>query len=323
MIKISVIIPVYNVAPYLQNCLDSLLHQDLLPSEYEIICVDDGSPDGSADIILDYTKKFSNITYIHQQNQGVSVARNTGLDNATGEYVLFVDGDDSLYPNVLSKLYWHAKTTDLDLLYLQVDYFDETGKLTGSFEMESTEGAILDGLQHQRRGYVFSLYKRQLILDSIRFEEGILIGEDALFNIMVHLVAQRCSYLAMPAYRYLTRPGSALNSDLGYSQKTFLGHLKTIEVLSSQLEAHNLEWTSEQKLYLDRPFFKVSETALLSNIIPTLSVSRYKAFRDKIKEKELTYLDGKVRQVVPFYGYHWILFIGYHGLKKIYRKMKK
>ncbi len=320
MLKVSIIIPVYKVEHYIQKCLDSVLNQDLLPDEYEIICIDDGSPDQSSQIILDYAKTYSNIVYIHQENQGVSVARNAGLDKARGEYILFVDGDDSLYANVLGKLYWHAKTADLDLLYLQVNYFDEKGVCTGLLEMETTDGAILDGLKHQRRGFICSLY-RNALLGSIRFEQGILIGEDALFNIMVHLVAQRCSYLPIPAYCYLTRPGSALNSDLGFTEKTFLGYLKTIDVLSSQLEAHKREWTTEHKLYLDRPFFKVSETALLSNIIPTLSVSRYRALRDKITEKKITYLDGKVRQVVPFYGSHWVLFIGYHGLKKIYRKL--
>lgn len=321
MVKISIIIPVYKVAPYIQNCLDSVLNQDMLPEEYEIICIDDGSPDGSAEIILDYAKKYSNIFYVYQENQGVSGARNTGLERATGDYILFVDGDDLLYPNVLGSLYLEVQTNNLDLLYLQVDYFDANGLYTSTISMEATDGAILDGLRHQRRGFICSLY-RSALLETIRFEEGILIGEDALFNIMVHLVAQRCSYVAIPAYKYLIRSGSALNSRLRYSEKAFIGYLKTIDVLSSYLEQNRSQFTVEQQKYFQRPFFKTSELALNANVIPSLSISRYKALRNKIKEKDLTNLDPVVREVVPFYGRHWSLFMGYYGLKKVYSKLK-
>ena len=92
MSKISVIVPVYNVEQYLPQCLDSIINQTY--KNLEIICVDDGSPDNSGKILDEYAKKDKRIKVIHQENQGVSVARNTGLDNATGKYIGFVDPDD-------------------------------------------------------------------------------------------------------------------------------------------------------------------------------------------------------------------------------------
>ena len=99
---VSVIVPVYNVAAYLQRCLDSLLGQTY--RNLEIICVNDGSTDGSAAILDEYATKDARIKVIHQENAGVSVARNRGLDSATGEYVGFIDADDWLEPDAYEKI---------------------------------------------------------------------------------------------------------------------------------------------------------------------------------------------------------------------------
>lgn len=321
MVKISIIVPIYNVEKYLEKCLDSLLNQDLSPNDYEIICVNDGSPDNSGQIVSNYTSQYSNIISLHQENQGVSVARNKGLELAKGEYILFVDGDDSLYPNVLETLYSNAQTKVLDLLYLQIDYFNENEVFTGSFQMDSDNGEILDGFHHQRRGYICGLYRKELIR-TIRFEEDIPIAEDALFNIMVHSIAQRCSYLPVPAYRYLIRAGSALNSKVCGSEKTFLGYLKFMDFLANYINQKQETYTSKQLDYFNRPFFKIIEMSLLTNIIPTLSISRYSRLRKKMKENRLTHLNETIKKSVPFFGKPWLLFFSYYGLRKIYTKLK-
>jgi glycosyltransferase involved in cell wall biosynthesis len=315
MIKVSIIVPIYNVENYLSNCLDSLLEQDLDPSEYEIICINDGATDRSKEILLRYAQDHSNIVAITQENQGVSVARNSGIDAAKGEYVLFVDGDDRLYPNVLQKLYQHAKNNTLDLLYLHVDYFDENDNCTGSFIMDDESGKIVDGFYHQRRGFIFGLY-RSAMLSNIRFEKEVTISEDALFNIIVHSVAKRCSYLSIPAYKYLIRIGSALKSDVPLKQEAFLGYLKFIDVLANYVEKNKIHYSKEQIQYFDRPFYKVSEMALLSNIIPNLSVSRYTALRLKIKERQLNIVEEELKKSIPFYGTYGSIFIGYQMIIK-------
>ena len=106
---LSVIVPVYNVEKYLSRCIDSILSQTF--TDFELILVDDGSPDNCGSICDEYAKKDKRIIVIHQQNRGVSSARNKGLDIARGEYVTFVDSDDqigsitTLYENILLKLY--------------------------------------------------------------------------------------------------------------------------------------------------------------------------------------------------------------------------
>ena len=115
-VMLSVIVPVYNVAPYLRDCLDSLLAQGFSEGEYEVIVVDDGSTDSSLEIIQKYARENSCIHCIHQSNAGVSAARNTGLDKATGEYVAFIDGDDFLAAGVLKLFCDEAKKRTADML---------------------------------------------------------------------------------------------------------------------------------------------------------------------------------------------------------------
>lgn len=118
MCKISIIVPVYNIEKYLNQCLKSLINQTL--KSIEIILIDDGSTDSSGLICDEYSKKYSNIVVIHQKNQGQSCARNAGLRKATGEYVMFVDGDDWIRNEACEKLYLYAKRADADVVWADV-----------------------------------------------------------------------------------------------------------------------------------------------------------------------------------------------------------
>ena len=118
--KLSVVVPVYNVENYLSKCLDSILKQTL--EDIEIICVNDGSTDGSANILQDYKKKDPRIIVLEQENQGLGAARNTGIRTARGEYIGFVDSDDFIEPTMYEKLYEKACKFQLDIvlsLFLQ------------------------------------------------------------------------------------------------------------------------------------------------------------------------------------------------------------
>lgn len=108
---LSIIIPVYNVEKYLRECLDSCLEQNVTSEEYEIICVDDGSPDNCGKILDEYALQYSNIRVIHKENGGLSSARNAGLDVAIGKYVWFVDSDDFIGRNILADLFDILKKT--------------------------------------------------------------------------------------------------------------------------------------------------------------------------------------------------------------------
>jgi glycosyltransferase involved in cell wall biosynthesis len=114
--KLSIVIPVYNSSNYLDDCLGSLLDQDLNKDKYEIICVNDGSTDNSLDILKLYAEKHQNIKVINQENKGHSTARNVGLKAAKGKYVWFVDSDDFIDGNSLSTIISYMEKNDIDFL---------------------------------------------------------------------------------------------------------------------------------------------------------------------------------------------------------------
>ena len=132
--KISVIVPVYNVEHYLYQCLDSLLKQTYTP--YEIVLVDDGSTDSSGSVCEEYSQKYSYIKTIHKNNQGLGFARNTGIENATGDWVVFLDSDDFF---------------EKDLLKVLVDIQKKTGADTviGGYKRVDSKGNIYTGLDYQ------------------------------------------------------------------------------------------------------------------------------------------------------------------------------
>lgn len=122
--KVSVIVPVYNAEKYLRQCMDSIVNQTL--REIEILCVNDGSTDGSLDILKEYAKADGRVNIISQKNAGAGAARNTGLAQAKGEYLSFLDADDFFEPDMLEKAYAKAKEGKADLVVFESDqYFEE------------------------------------------------------------------------------------------------------------------------------------------------------------------------------------------------------
>ena len=140
MKDISIIVPVYNAEKYLVKCLDSLVNQT--KKNIEIILVNDGSKDKSIDILNEYKEKYPDmITIISQENQGQSAARNSGIENATGKYIAFVDSDDYVSKNMFEKLYEKAIEKDYDIVASNVNcvYPDKNLEIHSGVDFESTE----------------------------------------------------------------------------------------------------------------------------------------------------------------------------------------
>ena len=183
MPKVSVIIPVYNVEKYLPKCLDSILNQTF--NDFEVICVDDGSVDGSPSILSLYAQKDSRIKVITQKNQGASVARNRGLDEAVGEWVCFVDSDDFVHPQMLSIIVAQAEANGVDFVQYRLKrMFDEKIEITSidekKIERKLSLSPALMTCKKKKYSNTFApyakLYKRSLIGDSrfiphIQFED--------------------------------------------------------------------------------------------------------------------------------------------------------
>ena len=126
-IMISVIVPIYNTKPYLQECLDSILAQDI-KVPYEVLLIDDGSTDGGAEICDAYAAKDERVRVFHQENQGLSAARNTGIDAARGRYYAFVDSDDVVLPAYLRTLYEACEKHDAYMALCAVEDVQENGQ---------------------------------------------------------------------------------------------------------------------------------------------------------------------------------------------------
>lgn len=128
MVLISVVIPIYNAQRYIRQCLDSILNQTFETTEYEIICVDDGSIDDTNKILMEYVSKHSNVVLIKQNHQGQGPSRNAGVKVARGKYIKFVDADDFLHPNALRSLYDIASIHHTDIVVCRAFCIDDKGE---------------------------------------------------------------------------------------------------------------------------------------------------------------------------------------------------
>ena len=224
--KLSIIVPVYNVADYLPKCLDSLLAQDLPQNEYEIIVVNDGSTDNSGDIAQQYAEKYANITLINQANQGLSGARNTGIKQAKGDYIQFVDSDDYLEENVLGGLMKQVEDDDLDVLRFNYENINAKGDVINPNKdpkhFVDFSNEVVDGLTFLNNKLGPACYavqfiiKKELLIDNnIIFKSGIYF-EDVEWTPRMLLKAGRVASTGAVVYYYLVREGSitkAVNKD--------------------------------------------------------------------------------------------------------------
>ena len=184
-ISISIIIPVYNVERYLPVCLESIVQQFM--DDYEVILVDDGSTDSSGAICNEYADRHPQFHVIHQQNQGISAARNAGVVESKGKYLLFLDSDDFLVPNSLSKLLELANKNNLDVLGFNLIYVAENCNESPEKQSETPELAeVMSGFDYMaRNNYVAQVWwyitRRELIVENdIKFPVGHMLEDAAL-----------------------------------------------------------------------------------------------------------------------------------------------
>ena len=216
LVKISVIVPVYNTEKYLRECLDSVVNQTF--KDIEIICINDGSTDNSLDILKEYEKLDDRISVSSQENSGQSVARNNGIDMANGEYIYFMGSDDYLELNAFEEIYNKCDENDLDLLVFKLINFDDgsSEKYTSEYyEMEPLtylDGEVfnLKDIGENALNFAVSppgkLFKRELI-ENIKFPQN-LIFEDNLFFAEALLKAKRVSFYNKHLYNRRIRADS-------------------------------------------------------------------------------------------------------------------
>ncbi|WP_052331736.1 glycosyltransferase family 2 protein [Methanobrevibacter oralis] len=194
MVKVSVVVPVYNVEKYLEECLDSIVNQTL--EDIEIICVNDGSTDNSLDILNRYAKHDKRITIISQENKGHAVATNKGIELTSGEYLYLMDSDDIIELNTLKETYEYAKEKDADFVIFQSINFDQSsGKYYKSdfYSMDIVADIIGDSVVNYKDLGIFifrisvtpwsKLYNNNFIKSiGAKFPEGLIFDDNIFFG---------------------------------------------------------------------------------------------------------------------------------------------
>ncbi|XCP84205.1 glycosyltransferase [Roseburia hominis] len=213
--KVSVIIPVYNVEKYLEKCLDSVIAQEF--EDYEVLVIIDGSEDGSEAIARRYEAEYPEILRVLvQENRGLGGARNTGIRFAQGEYLLFVDSDDTISPLLLKEVYLRATCTKADIVVFDMEYVNEYGEII-KYEYAKIKNS--DYVCFDKISKILAwpsawnkLYKRCLFIDNGIFYPERLWFEDLATTPKIMLEAKKIEYISKSYYNYLQRDGSIMSS---------------------------------------------------------------------------------------------------------------
>jgi glycosyltransferase involved in cell wall biosynthesis len=317
MIKVSIIVPVFKVEDYINKCIDSLIRQSY--KSIEIILVDDGSPDNCPMICDDYAKKEARIKVIHKKNGGLSDARNSGLKEATGDYVLFVDSDD--YIDFKSVEYFiGAIGANRPQIVVGNARRIEKGRVILMLHKLNTNGEMMTGEEYLKielkygKMYMASwlnLYKRKyLLMNELRFKEGIL-HEDEQFTPRVFLKAEKVIGTDIIFYNYVVRDESITN------KKDFAENAINIIRICHELE----EIYDKVKDYELKRLLKDSLATKYLNAFQVGALYRkeYRYLLDKKFLRSLAY-KRKTRLKVLMFNFNDKI---YYNLNKIHKKFKQ
>ncbi len=312
--KVSIILPVYNVAPYLRQSLDSIIAQTL--TDIEIICVDDGSTDDSGKILDEYKEKDNRITVIHKRNAGTGAARNDGLKIATGKCIGFVDPDDWILPNMYERLYNILQDKELDIVMFTPDVFnDQTQKHEGFlYFQDSNFPKILDDKIFNKDDISpFSypmcvwnkLYRKKLFDDNnIDFAEG-LDFEDHKVIFKSLFTAKRIYFIREKLYVYRhSRQGSILSDN----DTRMFDHIKIYDIVENILK----ETGNWEKFHLDFLRYKVHNILYYYTMIkPQYKDEYYKKMvkslqNTQMSEEEFEILAKDYPDLKPIMGDSWV-----------------
>lgn len=323
-IAISIIVPIYNAAPYLKKCLDSVINQTL--RNVEIIFIDDGSTDGSSDICKEYAAKDNRIIYYKKENEGLAAARQDGMERARGEYVGFVDSDDWLELNMYERMYEVAVKENADVVFCNC-YEDEDKKNPyylepGVYDRERIEKEILPrslaALKSKGTNDVIRwcnwlrIYRLSLIKENnIAFGRGFRRSQDLQLTFETALYAQKFVSIN-DEYLYHNRSDNNGNSlSRGYTKNYWKLIRPLIDVLYKDVEGYKKQDLSYY-MHLCAFFFAASG-------VKNEYESKVISFFDKIKKLNEIARDEVIQSALPYVEYdklHAYFQAIYRGLNK-------
>ncbi|MBN2611609.1 MAG: glycosyltransferase family 2 protein [Bacteroidales bacterium] len=262
---LSIIIPIYNVEPYVERCIRSLENQDINKKEYEIICVNDGSPDNSQSVVEKMQQEFDNIILINQENQGVSRARNNGIERASGKYILFIDPDDYIDADSLKSVLERADKYDAEVSFLGFTFINKDGSIRSrvfnaeysSRVRKGIEAYYLsrgDGRTDPDRMWAVLFNREFMNRSNLRYLPDVPFLEDGEFIARILCLTERCIFDGRSFYQRTSRPGSATHSNLFFSNRAIKGFLLAAKNLRSFRDTYPLN--EDQKEFLNQPVCK-------------------------------------------------------------------
>jgi glycosyltransferase involved in cell wall biosynthesis len=316
-ILVSIIVPIYGTELYLSACIDSLCNQTY--TNIQIVLVDDQSPDGCSEICDAYVQKDSRIQVVHQPNKGVSGARNTGMSVATGDYIMFVDSDDELYPNAVEVLLNDSLQYDADIVSATSKVVDEKGTVVfdytdETFSVIKGDEPLLLSLQGDRNTEAVwaKLFKANFVKD-LCFVEGKNINEDGYFMFQCYVKKPVVVQHNLAVYRYNIRQDSC--SRQIFSDK-YLAMLYFLERKKEYMALHYPQ-------YIDQVHnMEVRTNLFLLDILCNSTGKRSKELQKQCIKK--------VRELyvyhVPIHKHHkqlaWIVVNGLYSIYKLLIRLK-
>ena len=302
MLRLSIIVPFYNVEPYIEECIHSLYNQDIPWGEYEVICVDDCSPDNSSSIVKRLQAEYPTLRLIcHDRNRKQGGARNTGLETANGKYVWFVDSDDCICPNVLRLLLDSIENNALDIL--QFDYIRERESLAKTWQLiekKSGEMYLFDNVSRdwfdKISGPWRQLFSRDfLITNQLRYIEEAMY-EDTDYMLHAFLLAEKVQHVSVDAYNY------RVNND---------------SITIAPISPMKLAWRVNLLLRCSQ-MIKYAQSAIAKNKIQELVSHSLSQLREEMlnfslsqKKEYLKYLTTDIKTCKPFMSWRTWLAIRY------------
>lgn len=330
-VEISILVPIYNVEKYLPRCIESVLTQDF--QDWELVLVDDGSPDKCGEICDEYASKHPDkIKVVHTKNKGVASARLTSFQNASGEFLVFLDSDDWLLPNALSVLY-NAITSEngIDIVRSIVKRVTDDGKeWIEHYDIESDvigENSFFQSMKHDNISpYLHSgiyrsyLFKEEIFLPLI--ENSISVGDDWIINYYISPLVKHVKFIHTPVYAYFLNTSSMMGGSV-YGWEYYRRIEKCMNTVKAELgiyepAAPNLHSVLNQLRFFFLPEVKFNWKQferiqpLIKEGIKNKEIKRY-----RVNHKYLRFIKYKF----PFYIYTLIyryafLFMRLKGKKR-------
>lgn len=310
-VKVSIIVPVYKVEQYVSRCIESIIGQTY--QNWELLLVDDGSPDGSGVICDDFAEKDSRIRVFHKENRGVSAARNYAIDRALGEYITFVDSDDWLDSECLDTCVNEIKSNSLDLLQFGYREVSSDGNILKVKDLGTSKIGLNDYLKTSFLVTVWgSVFKTSLIKDhSIRFNTNLKLAEDQLFVMQYMIVSKTFKSTIGVYYNYFINQAGAVKNSKSEDM------IKTLDTLDS--------FVSKYPIFecICFPLFDDFLALMLQN--GDIYASKYKYFYKRFyKNTQYNYILNKYSKlsVISYTLAYVVCYIVYplrYKLKKVFK----